>query len=383
MRIVITKKGRSLIKEIEEEKSEMDIKTKKGLIYTPRLPKLSNIKTIKEKLLKASKTFYPSSEIKLLKKKKSISMMNEYFNRDESKVDKKELKQAKKIVVSKSKIQMNQRFLEKYHNLDFSFKEKLDNLSNMLNAHKDNNQKNEDEDSNISLGPHTIRVMKSNYGEKMNLFNKTVNSFRKIKKIKIGDIISKSNLNQLKSYIVKDNEGHKDARVPLDKNNTNSYNFRTKYENKKLIKENLKSILNKTINTDRTDLISYLKRNKSIAPYYLKNLLKYDEYHIYKLNKMCGFLMNKEKNKIFSERKNHKNIKNKIFDRSSNGLIFLLDKTNKILNEYSEYKDCKNKIIKQKYKEMIKNIKKDFWDKFHVEKLINKNYNQDDSKDDY
>ena len=347
MRIIITKNGEYIIKEFEEDNSVFinDIKLKNaGLTYSPRLPKISNIKTIKEKLLSPSKTTYPFSKLKILKKKKSLSMMNNYFNRDESKINKKELEQAKKIVVSKSKVQMSQKFLEKYHNLDSSFKEKLDNLSNLLNSHKDKDNNKED-DSFLNMSPYKFKMKQNNYGETGSLLNKTLSSFRKNKKIKIGDIISHPNLIQLKSYITKSNMGNDDVRIPLDKNNKNSFNFRTRYENKKVIKENLDNILNVSINSDRKNLINYLKRNKSIAPYYFKNLLKCDELQIYKLNKMCGIIMNKE-NKNISEGKNRKNIKNKILDNSSKGLISLLDKTNRILNNYSEYKEYQIKFKK-------------------------------------
>ena len=382
MRIIITKKGEYLIKKFEEEKSEIgnELKYKTGLSFSPRIHRLSNIKTIKDKFLINPKTYYPSSKIKILNRKKSLSMINQYFNRDESKIDKKELEKAKKIIISKSKVQMSQKFLEKYHNMDSSFKEKLDNLSNLLNTHKDNNNKNE-EDLNLNINPYKFKMKPNNYGENISIFNKTSNSFRKNKKIKIGDIISYPNLVQLKSYIAKDNKGCNDVRLPLDKNNKNSFNFRTKYENKKETKERLDNILNVSINSDRINLINYLKRNKNIAPYYFKNLLKYDESQIYKLNKMCGIIMSKEKNKNFSERKNEKNIKNKILESSSKGINFLLDKTNRILKEYSEYKQCQNKIKKKGFEEMIKNTKKKYWDKFNINKLImpfSKNENKEE-----
>ena len=380
MRIIITKNGEYIIKQFEEENSEFinDIKFKKGLTFSPRLPKLTNLKSIKEKLLNPSKTSSSISNLKTLKRKQSLSMMKDYFNRDELKINKKELEQAKKIKISKKKVQLSQKFLEKYLNLDNSFKEKLDNLSNLLNTHKDNNKIEEDSLSNIS--PYKVKLKKNNFLEKGGLFNKTTNSFTKNRKIKIGEIISKPNLIMLKSYLAKNNRGNDDVRIPLDKNNQNSFNFRTKYENKKDIKEELDNILNLSINTDRKNLINYLKRN-SISPHYFKNLLKYDESQIYKLNKMCGFIMNKENNKNFSEKKNNKNLKNKILENSSTGLSFLLNKTNKILNDYMEYEKCQNNIKKKGFKEMIKNTKKNYWDKFRVEKLYKrkmKNLNEEE-----
>ena len=374
MRIIITKKGECIVKEFEEEKSILESNLKNGIYYSPRLPKILSTKKIKSKLLNSSSPINFGAKIKTLQRKKSLKMMSEYFNRDESKINKKELEQAKKIVVSKPKVQLGQKFLEKYHNLDSSFKEKLENLSNMLSSHKEKNSSKIEEESNISINPYNL---KNKYGGNIGLFSKTSNSFSKNRKIRIGDIISRPNLIQLKSYIIQNNKGYKDARIPLDKNNKNSYNFRTKYENKKAIKNSLDNILNLNINSDRTDLINYLKRNKSISPFYFKNLLKRDESQIYKLNKICGKIINNEKNKTFLERKMDKKIKNNHYENSSNGLISYLEKTNKILNNYSQYREKQNHIRKKGFKEMIKNTKKKYWDKFHINNLYNTKYKKE------
>ena len=374
MRIIITKKGECIVREFEEEKSMNESNLKNGIYYSPRLPKILSTKKIKSKLLNSSSPINFGAKIKTLQRKKSLKMMSEYFNRDESKINKKELEQAKKIVVSKPKVQLGQKFLEKYHNLDSSFKEKLENLSNMLSSHKEKNSSKIEEESNISINPYNL---KNKYGGNIGLFSKTSNSFSKNRKIRIGDIISRPNLIQLKSYIIQNNKGYKDARVPLDENNKNSYNFRTKYENKKAIKNSLDNILNLNINSDRTDLINYLKRNKSISPFYFKNLLKRDESQIYKLNKICGKIINNEKNKTFLERKMDKKIKNNHYENSSNGLISYLEKTNKILNNYSQYREKQNHIRKKGFKEMIKNTKKKYWDKFHINNLYNTKYKKE------
>ena len=374
MRIIITKKGECIVREFEEEKSMNESNLKNGIYYSPRLPKILSTKKIKSKLLNSSSPINFGAKIKTLQRKKSLKMMSEYFNRDESKINKKELEQAKKIVVSKPKVQLGQKFLEKYHNLDSSFKEKLENLSNMLSSHKEKNSSKIEEESNISINPYNL---KNKYGGNIGLFSKTSNSFSKNRKIRIGDIISRPNLIQLKSYIIQNNKGYKDARVPLDENNKNSYNFRTKYENKKAIKNSLDNILNLNINSDRTDLINYLKRNKSISPFYFKNLLKRDESQIYKLNKICGKIINNEKNKTFLERKMDKKIKNNHYENSSNGLISYLEKTNKILNNYSQYREKQNNIRKKGFKEMIKNTKKKYWDKFHINNLYNTKYKKE------
>lgn len=370
MRIIITKKGEYIIKQLEDEKSMNDLNMHNGIKFSPRLPHISSIKIIKEKLLNTSKSFYSGAKLRTLQKKKSLKMMSEYFNRDESKINTKELDQAKKIIVSKPKVQLSQKFLEKYHNLDSSFKEKLDNLSNMLSSYKDKNITKNEEDSSINISPFNL---KNNYGENFGFskFNRTDNSFSQNRKIKIGDIISRPNLIQLKSYIIKSSKGYNDVRIPLDKNNKNSFNFRTKYANKNAVKSNLDNILNLNINSDRTDLINYLKKKKSISPYYFKNLLKKDESQIYKLNKICGKIMNNENNKSFLEMKKGKKNKNKLYDNSSKELFSYLEKTSKILNDYSQFREKQNIIRTKGFKEIMNNTKKKYWDKFHIDGLFN------------
>jgi hypothetical protein len=364
-----------LIKELEEEKSELDCNNinntnmNKALPLSPRLPKISSIKLIKEKLLNPSKTYGSFSQLRTSYKNKSLRMVKEYFNRDESKIDKKELKQAKKIKLSKPKVFISQKYLEKYHNSDKAFKEKLDKLSNLLKSKK--NKKDENQDLNFS--PYKLNIK-----DNLENINQTTLSKKK-RKVRVGEIISQSNLRRLQSYF-KDNTGYNDVRLPLDKNNILSFNFRSKYENKKEAIDNLYIILNKSINSDRTNLINYLKSKKNISPYFFNNLSKYDEAQIYKLNKMCGILLSEEKNKTFSKNKLiSKYKKNKSFGFSSNGLSSLLKKSNKILNDYTEYKKNQDKALKKGFKDKLKDTKRKYWDKFNIKQLFNKKYELNES----
>ena len=358
MRIIITKNGKYFIKELEEERTELynfrKTNISNAFSLSPRLPRISRIKLIKDKLLNPSKTYGGSfSHLKKPHKNKSLTMMKDYFNRDESKIDQKELEKAKKIKLAKPKLVISQKFLEKYLNSDQFFKEKLNKLSNLLDSEKN---KKKDANNDFNFSPYKL-----NDEEKL---NKT-SSYKNRRAIKIGEIISRSNLNKLKSYIAKDNTGYNDVRIPLDKNNQFSYKFRSKFENKKEVNENFFEILNKTINSDRTNLIKYLKRKKQISPYYFKNLSKYDEAQIYKLNKMCGVILNEEKIKSFSEKKTkYKSSKKKSIGISSKGLSLLLNHSNRILNDYEEYKKYKDNAQKKGFKEMIKNTKRKYWDKF-------------------
>lgn len=379
MRILITKNGEYEIKELDEEKSEItkNIKINKYRILSPKLPKL-NKKKINQKLLYINKTFYSLSKVSKVNKSKSSKnsmILNNNYNRNEYKIDENELKNVKKILLSKPKYYLNQKFLEKYINMDNSYKEKLDNLSNLLKSKKEKGI--EEPKLNLSLSNNKLKMRNNFLDENKNNTNNRFNSFLRNEAVKIGDIISNRNLIDLKSYISKDYKGHNDVRIPLDINNKDSFNFRTKYENKKTIKRNLYNILNLSINSDRTNLIDYFKQNKSISPYYFKNLLNCDNTQIDKLNKICGIVLNKEKKNNVSEDSNKKTIKNEILKKSknSNELFSLLNNTNKILGSYAHFEDLKKKLKKNEFKEMLKITEKKFWDRFHINNLGKRNKN--------
>ena len=373
MRILITKNGEYEIKELNVEKSEVikDIKINRHLIFSPKFPKL-NKKKINQNLLYINKNFYSLSKVPKINKSKSsknLMISNNYYSRNENKIDENDLKKTKKILLSKPKYYLNQQFFERYINMDNSYKEKLDNLSNLLKPKKE--KEIEESKLNLSLSSNNLKLKQNNLDENDNNIKNRTNSFFRNNKVKIGNIISKNNLINLKLYISKDFKGHEDVRIPLDINNKNSFNFRSKYENKKAIKQNLYNILNLSINSDRTNLIDYFRQKKSISPYYFKNLLKYNNSQIDKLNKICGIVLNKEKNNNNILLNNNQNIKNKILEKSKNSkeLFSLLNNTNKILKSYVHFEDFKKNFKKKEVKEMLKITKKKYWDKFHVNNL--------------
>ena len=359
MRIILTRNGKIVINQIEKEnnKSLKNIRLFKGTTLSPKFLKPSNKYLFKNKLLMS----HSSGRIKYMSSQKIL--MNDFFNRDESKINEKELELAKKIDISKPRINISQKYLDKYEDSFNEYKEKLKNLTNLLKSKKEK-ETNSNQNINLSINPYQ-------YKEKTiddNISSSNISYLNK--KIRIGDIISKSNKIKLKSYLAKEYKGHNDIRVPLDNNNKDSFNFRTKYENKDVINNNLENILNSCIKSDKASLIKYIKNAKSLSPY-LRKLLKFDNTQIFKLNQICGKIMNKTKNKSFSDKKTIKNVKNKIIEKSksSNILIPLLNKTNKILNSYSEYQEQETQRRKNRYKQLLKNIKKKYWNKLQFGKM--------------
>jgi hypothetical protein len=154
---------------------------------------------------------------------------------------------------------------------------------------KSENNNNEDNNDNINQNINSNINFDSKFG-----FNSSEMS-NKVNRINLGQIISKNNLNNLRKQISKYNKGPDDKRIPLNEQNLRSYNFRSRYENKQATEEDMDLLLNYSINPDKESIIKYFQQEKNISPQYFENLLKYDEPHLYKLNKICqiiGFYFN-------------------------------------------------------------------------------------------
>ena len=379
MRIIVTKNGKIILKELENEKNiasnEDDIVQKK---------KYRNFSGLKLPLLNKDfsslKSFYEhKKKLKWGQKPRTKSVfarrtMDNFFNRDESKINKNELAQAKKIKLSKTKTNISQHFLNKYDDLDVGFKDKINNLTNTLKSSVDkNNEINKQNELDEQK-----RIFKS-MNTNINLNKSKEYTNEKIDKILLGDIISKNNLLNLKSQLSKDNLGYDDTRLPLDDKNKDSFNFRSKYEDKKATINELAILLNLPLNPDRTNLIKYYKQNKNISPFYFENLLKCNEAQIYKLNKICQIIFHEKEGeaneqKIIEDKKFNK--EKMIREKGNNNMICvnkIINKSNGIFSGYTLKQE--NYAIKKKklFKEEIKKMKKKYWDKYGVDKFFKEN----------
>ena len=371
MRIIITKNGKHILKEIENEKTiNSAFNNQNNATHTfqkfrnfscMKLPRLTkNYSTLKS-FYETNKNMRwgrsPCGKPGLARK-----TMDNYFNRDESKISKRELNLAKKIKLTKNKINISQQFLDKYDDLDSTYKDKINKLTNTLKSKTDKGKeeklKNDILKNNMAFNTINVNSDKANNNE-LNPF-----SNNKKNKIVLGDIISVKNLISMRKMLSKDNTGPDDTRVPLNDQNKDSFNFRSKYENKKLTYENLNILLNLPMNPDRTNLIQYYRQNKSIAPFYFENLLKYNEAQIYKLNKICQIIFHKQED----EKKEAKIIQDKKFNReklirqkgNSNMKYVneLINKSNGIINGYVLKQESNNIKRKKIYIEEVKKIKK-------------------------
>ena len=382
MRIVITKKGKILFKELEDE-SPSNLQFKIKSLQTSSYSKLpiiySNDDLLKKFNAKANNNKFIMTVLrnkKISNKRRSNSLLAQkslenFLSEDNSKIDTNELNKVKKVKLSTSRMNISQFFMEKYDSFDENYKKKLHDFNNIFTKNEKQSEEN-DNDMGFALknknNTNPINMINNNNTSK---FSNT-----KINKINIGDIISKGNLHTLRNQMSKYNIGSNDVRFPLDENNMKSFNFRSKYENKQATDDDMNLILNYGINTDKSSIIKYFKQNKKINPHYIENLLKYDEKKMTKLNKLLDIMLQKK------EKENKKDkflLLSKLNDDKDRNEDFHLKKienvikrSNSIINEHSSLNE-KLKFWRMKaYQEDTENIKKKYWVRYDVERFLKK-----------
>ena len=407
MRIVVTKNGKIIVQELEEEPEDNNNSNNnnnisnyykiKSLKYNQsssysKLPIISSNEELFKKYISKNNEFLNKvlryRETFQSKRSSSIidkNALESFYNRDESKINMNELNQARKIVVSHPKINMSQAFLDKYDDLDMTFKKRLNDLSNGLISHKNTliNSKDksikEDNKNNdmkiINNGNKNLSLNGNINFDSNNRFNSSVFSNQK-KKINLGQIISSNNLINLRKQISKYNQGHDDIRMPLNEENTLSFNFRSKYENKQATEDDMDLILNYTINPDKQSIIKYFQQNKNISPYYFENLIKYDEPQMYRLNKICQMILHRKENekknlglKFFEMNEKDKFNKQK-GSRNLKALQGIIKKSNSILNDYTMLQNNHNFWRKNGYQDDVMKVKEKYWDKYNVNRFL-------------
>ena len=276
---------------------------------------------------------------------------------------------------------MSQAFFDKYDNYDLNYKKKLNELTNDLNSNNNSPKKTEEKDNSKQKEDNKIdnnnnQIMNSNINMDSNYGFNTSSISNKKNKINLGKIISRNNLMDLKKQISKYNKGPDDNRIFLDEQNIKSYNFRSKYENKKATEEDMDLILNYTINPDKESIIKYFQQEKKISPQYIENLLKYDEPQMYKLNKICEMIFRKENENKFNNLKYYHFNRNKDkYNRIKDGqnlkaLQNLMKKSNSILDDYTTIQNNHNYWRKYGYKDDVMKIKDKYWKKYHVDRFL-------------
>lgn len=408
MRIVVTKNGKILVNELDEGSSFSNQTRFNNSSSFTRLPNIQN---------KNDKSHYIKKIVKYkenINNKRSSSLINrktldDYFNRDDTKVDMRELNMAKEFKVSKPKLNISQVFLDKYDDLDAAFKHKLDDLSNTLKSSwekklekKQIENLEENKNANLNIPSNIKNSLKSNmntinkdnsnnimnnsdtgfnfsptYGGINNNFNNSgfTTTSQGHRKIYLGDIISRNNLIKLRKKISINNKGSPDKRMPLDEQNMKSFNFRSKYENKQASFEYLNMILNMPINSDKSSLIQYFQQKKKISPQYFENLLRYDESQMYKLNKICRMIFEQKNAEKKENLKSKSTEKDFIVGKQDSGKVLdglnkMIEKSIGIINDYKNLERTNYFRRKNEYKNEVRIIKENYWDKYKIDNLM-------------
>lgn len=212
MRIVITRNGKKIVHEFEDELPDNSEKQKSNYIQSSSMSKLPIIYSSNEELFKKYSTKNNEFLHKVLRyrdtfqSKRSSSIIDKtalesFYNRDESKINLNELNQAKRIKLSQPKINMSQAFLDKYDDYDINFKKKLTELSNNLisknsspqksEENKEKEKNNEDKNTNTNLNNNINQNLNNNInynninnlGNNYNNFGKNPNEINNSQKI--------------------------------------------------------------------------------------------------------------------------------------------------------------------------------------------------------
>ena len=150
MRIIITKNGKYILKEIEEE-NDINLKyNNQSTLKENTFKKFRNFSCMKLPLLNKKystlKNFYETNKnmrwgkSPCIRRNRGRKTMDNYFNRDQLEINKGELDKAKKIKLTKNKINISQQFLDKYDDLDSTYKDKINKLTNTLKSQVDKNK---------------------------------------------------------------------------------------------------------------------------------------------------------------------------------------------------------------------------------------------------
>lgn len=268
-----------------------------------------------------------------------------FFKRDELTVNEDELSKAKHIKLKKPKLELTKKYFNKYT------KESENVTQEKLMSFRRSIISNEPINEIIKKLPSQPKVIP--------MKKEVINS-----KIKIKELFSPSTYHKFSEDFIRD---EKEKRI--DEVLTPDH-FRSIYHEKKYSILCMKDILNSTIKRDRTNIIKYYQQKELISPLSVRNLSKYDEERMMKLNKVCQILLhNQENKKKFQERIDKKiNVKEReIKMRSSKSMSDMtreMNMTKKILGKYQRKKD-NTPLLKQ----LVKEMKDTYWDKNNASNL--------------
>jgi hypothetical protein len=384
MRILITKEGKIIMNELEEEDYPNQFKTERAFFSSNKnnLSKNKNIRgrnfnfletqnnSIHKRNLTSSNFLnYTNNPLKI-KNNFNYNNNNNYnsnnnnnnnfhfknhtinFNDDEEINIKsiKSLNSIKSIKIANKKYNLPKSLTDKFYN-------------NNINLPKNNNNNNNNNDDDNNNNKNSI-LFNDNFPFINNTEPNESKNTKKLKFYSFREIIPNSTINSIKKQIIS-NKKIKDklSKITDDK-------FRSNYEIFTEI-EKFNNILDYPIlNSNKKSLIKYLNVKKNINPLNLKKILNSNNEKLNKINKLCQQLFyTEEKNKLFKEI-----IGEKIKSKNNDKKIEANRKMNELKNDIDGIKNCLNKYNKQfdkreKYRERFNDVVVHYWSKYNYDKL--------------
>ena len=333
MRVIVTRNGIEVVEELDEMNrynplSSQSIGKKNLTSYNRRNNSLES------KSNRYSNTFTSLNDTR--KSNKRFSSPDEF---DIENLPQNELKQAKELKLTTTKISFPKSFAHNYDDNDTS--------SNII-------------DSNFQLPTLSNNFKSIIQSDNNSLLNSKYYSFR--------DIIPKNKINQMKLNIINEKR-LKDRLSRIDETK-----FRSVYQPKTEL-EKFDDVLDcPLINPNKMGLIRYLNESKNPQPVTLKDLANSSISRINRMNKMCGILLRKEdQQKVMSQ-----NIQKKIKTGINAEMIEYqkqIDDMKQNINDFKEKMEkynVKRVDHKENYKDLFHIMETKVWAKYDFERLNKK-----------
>ena len=333
MRVIVTRNGIEVVEELDEMNrynplSSQSIGKKNLTSYNRRNNSLET------KSNRYSNTFTSLNDTR--KSNKRFSSPDEF---DIENLPQNELKQAKELKLTTTKISFPKSFAHNYDDNDTS--------SNII-------------DSNFQLPTLSNNFKSIIQSDNNSLLNSKYYSFR--------DIIPNNKINQMKLNIINEKR-LKDRLSRIDETK-----FRSVYQPKTEL-EKFDDVLDcPLINPNKMGLIRYLNESKNPQPVTLKDLANSSISRINRMNKMCGILLRKEdQQKVMSQ-----NIQKKIKNGINAEMIEYqkqIDDMKQNINDFKEKMEkynVKRVDHKENYKDLFHIMETKVWAKYDFERLNKK-----------
>ena len=333
MRVIVTRNGIEVVEELDEMNrynplSSQSIGKKNLTSYNRRNNSLES------KSNRYSNTFTSLNDTR--KSNKRFSSPDEF---DIENLPQNELKQAKELKLTTTKISFPKSFAHNYDDNDTS--------SNII-------------DSNFQLPTLSNNFKSIIQSDNNSLLNSKYYSFR--------DIIPNNKINQMKLNIINEKR-LKDRLSRIDETK-----FRSVYQPKTQL-EKFDDVLDcPLINSNKMGLIRYLNESKNPQPVTLKDLANSSISRINRMNKMCGILLRKEdQQKVMSQ-----NIQKKIKTGINAEMIEYqkqIDDMKQNINDFKEKMEkynVKRVDHKENYKDLFHIMETKVWAKYDFERLNKK-----------